>query len=54
MGMHLPSWISFKKLCLEFRPITILIATQVGELLETKKVNEVVKDPSFYVALNVD
>jgi len=54
MGMHLWSWISFKKLCMEFFPIINFIATQVGELLETGKTNEVVKDPSFYVAIDVD
>jgi len=39
MGMHLPSWISFKKLCVEFCLIITLIITQVGELLETGKAN---------------
>ncbi len=54
MGMHLLSWISFKHLCLKFCHIIILIATQAGELLETGKINEIVRDSSLCVALDVD
>jgi hypothetical protein len=54
MGMHLPSWIFLKKFCLEFCPTIVPIITQVGELLEIGKANEVVRYPSFCVALDVD
>jgi hypothetical protein len=54
IGLWLPTWITFKNLCLENKPITTFIVAQVSSLLHVGNINEVVKDPSFCAALEVD
>jgi hypothetical protein len=46
-----PTWVTFKNLCLENKPITTFIVAQVGNLLHVGNTNEVVKDPSFLCGL---
>jgi hypothetical protein len=54
IGLWLPTWITFKNLCLEYKCIKTFIVAQEGSLLHVGNTNEVVKDPSFCAALVVD